>query len=41
MAVINIVNGLVLKRADCMIVALLNITTAYVLDKHSQKNESK
>jgi len=37
MAVINIVNGLILKRADCMIVALLNMSTVYILDKSKVK----
>lgn len=36
MALINLVNGLVLKRADCMLVALVNITTVYILDKGKQ-----
>lgn len=41
MAVINIVNGIVLQRADCMVVALLNLTTAYICDKYQPKGKSK
>ena len=41
MAVINVINGLVLQRADCMMIALLNLATAYVCDKYPPKGQSK
>lgn len=33
LAAINLINGLVMERIDCLMVALFNLTCAYLIDK--------
>jgi hypothetical protein len=32
-AIINLVNGIVMERIDCLMVALFNLACAYLIDK--------